>query len=130
MTWLILRDLDIFPPDHHRAVVCQRDMNLEVINGQKERRNQFVVDSWTGKSWGRVGGGKYIKWAAIPPAGMMVPPTTKPPVDEHIILCVTITQYFGVKIGRYRKQWEVYSDLLGDWVVVPASYVEGWLPLH
>jgi hypothetical protein len=130
MTWLILRDLDIFPPDHHRLVVCQRDLSFEIMEGKTERHHEFTVDMWTGKSWGRLGGGKYLKWAAIPPARMMFSTAKKPTPNEHIFLCVTIPQYFGVRVGRFNRHWELYSDLLGTWVTVPSSFIEGWLPLH
>ena len=129
--WLVLRDLAVFPPAFHTSVVCQRDMGLEVLGGQKERRQEWVVDSFTGKSWGRVGTGKYLKWSPCPPAGMMRSPQSPPPTDKLLIVCCTVPKYFGIRIGRFSKgRWEIHSDILSNFVIVPNGYVEGylWLP--
>lgn len=133
--WLLLRDMAVFRPDHHRMVVCQRDTELEILEGHKERRNKFVVDSFSGLSWGRLGSGVYTKWSTIPPAGMMQKTSThRPKPDKHVVICCLVPQYSGVKIGRIHADnsdlyWQVFSDLSNDWVAIPASYIEGWLDL-
>ena len=127
--WLILRDLDIFPPNHHQLVVCQRDLSVEIMSGQKERRHEYVIDHWTGRSWGRVGTGKYLKWSAVPPASAMISSDIRPVNNNHIIICCRMPQFFGIRIGKYEGGWRIYSDILVDWINVSGSYVEGWLPL-
>jgi hypothetical protein len=128
--WMVLRDTAVFPAPFHTSVVCERDMALEIISGQKERRNTFVIDQWTGRSWGRVGSGRYLKWSHIVPAGMMRSPSILPESDKHIIICSLVPQFFGVRIGRFHnKSWELFSDTLGNWIVIPDKYVQGWLVL-
>ena len=129
------RDMAVFKPEHHRLVLCCRDMSLDVIEGHKERRNQYIVDMYTGVSWGRLGGGKYTKWSSLPPAGMMLSPLReRPRPDKHIVICSKISQYHGPRLGRVHADsnqilWQLFSDQLNDWISLPISYIEGWLPL-
>lgn len=129
--WMLLRDLDVFPPAPHTLVLCQRDLSWEIMEDRKERRHEFVVDHFSGKTWGRIGAGHYIKWSSIPPAGMMVSPNKIPSPNKLVVVCCSATKFSGVRIGRvnYEGVWQIYGDILGDWIAIPAAYMEGWLAL-
>lgn len=129
---MVLRDADVFPPAPHTSVLCQRDMSLEILEGRRERRDEFIVDSFTGKSWGRIGTGRYLKWSNIPPSGMMRSPLKLPEPNKTVIICSLIPQYYGLKIGKmsYEGAWSFYSDILSDWIVIPVGYIEGWLAIN
>ena len=129
--WLILRDLDVFPPPFHTSILCQRDLSVEIIQGQKERRHEWVIDAWSGKSFGRRGSGRYRKWSTVPPAGMARSPLKNPEPEKMVVVYVTLSKYFGLRIGRmtYNGMWEIFADSVGDWVSIPVGYLEGWLPL-
>jgi hypothetical protein len=129
--WLILRDADIFPPPPHTSVVCQRDLSFEIMAGQKERRHEFVVDQHNGKNWGRVGTGHYTKWSPCPPVGMSRSPLKLSEPNKPVVIYVTLTQYFGLRIGKLsdERNWMIYADTLNDWIGIPVSYISGWLAL-
>ena len=129
--WFLPRDIDIFPPPHHTMIVCERDMNFEVIEGHKERRNKFVIDCFTGRSWGRIGTGRYIKYTIIPPVEKMLKPSIIPPPGRLIVICNTVPKFFGVRIGRFNPdgRWEIFGEFLTNWIAIPSPYVEGWLML-
>ncbi len=133
--WLLLRDISVFRPDHYKVVICERDTSLEVIEGHRERRNTYVVDMFTGRSWGRIGSGQYLKWSSIPPAGMLLSSSEHRPMpDKHIVICSKVPQYFGPRIGRVHADsnqllWQIFSDTSNSWIGIPASYIEGWLNL-
>ena len=129
--WLLLRDVDVFPPAPHTSVICQRDLSFEIMSGQCERRSEFTIDQFTGRSWGRVGTGRYLKWGSIPPSGMMIAPAKLPEPGSQILICSTILPYFGPKIGKFSNDgnWYVRSDILNDWVAMPSAYIQGWLNL-
>ena len=135
LRWLLWREMAVFKPDHHRIVLCERNTDLEVLEGRKERRNTYAIDCFTGRSWGRQGTGRYERWTTLPAAGMMR--STKdyrPRPDKHVVISCSIPQYHGVKLGRIHADssdlyWQVFSDLSNDWVAIPSSYIEGWLPL-
>jgi hypothetical protein len=128
--WAILRDAAVFPPPFHTSVICLRDLSVEVMSGQKERRHEWVVDSFNGKTWGRVGTGRYLKWSNCPPVGMARSPLKIPEPDKPIVIYVTLTQYFGLRIGKMSKgSWMIYADALNDWVSIPVGYIGGYLLL-
>lgn len=129
--WLVLRDADVFPPPPHTSVVCQRDLSLEIMTGQRERRHEFVVDQSNGRTWGRLGTGRYLRWSNCPPVGMTRSPLQLPEPNKPVIIYVNITQYFGLRVGKmdYQGIWMIYSDTLNNWIAIPVSYISGWLAL-
>lgn len=133
--WILWRDMSVFKPDHHRIVLCERDTELEVLEGRKERRNTYSVDCFTGRSWGRQGSGRYQRWTTLPPAGMMASAKDhRPRPDRPIVICCRIHSYHGPRLGRLHADtgqvlYQIFSDLSNDWISIPVSYIEGWLPL-
>lgn len=127
--------MSVFKPEHHRLVICKRNMDREILEGHKERRNQYTVDMFSGLSWGRLGTGEYDAWSTIPPAGMMLSPVReRPRPDRPIVISCRVPAYHGVRIGRIHADtgqvlWQIYSDHSSDWIAVPVSYIEGWLHL-
>jgi hypothetical protein len=129
--WLVLRNVDVFPPPFHTLVICERDMTLEVIEGHRERRNQFVIDQHNGRTWGRVGTGAYTKWSHCPPVGMARSPLKLPPPNKIVVVYVALAQYFGLRIGKmnFEGVWTIYGDVINDWITIPVGYIGGWLDL-
>ena len=136
--WLAhgLRDIKSFPPPTRVTLLCRRNLEWEISPGQKERRDEFTVDKYNGKQWGREGTGKYVQYSTIPPVGMMhTLQKQMPPIKRHFVADCTHSKYFGAHITKMiapnptKRIFQIQLPYSGDWVDVPPSYIAGWFPL-